>query len=100
MSITTVCRDGWNVSTTSTSGIDGVILGVFKLHRINGRHLFQYGSANGKKFECSDDAWAYALDRGYLQPFVHEWCLKCRKVHYFMGSRSGWCPDHKEFTGN
>lgn len=93
--MTTVTNEGWNVSTTTGSGIDGAILSVFKIKR-NGR--FQYGDANGKQFPSSDAAFQYALDKGYLQQFVTPWCRKCRKLHTFLGKKSGFCNVHNEFV--
>lgn len=87
----TVTRDGWGVSCTTGSGIEGAILKVYKHHKRPGglRYrdgapipfsgiIFQQGDAYGLRFPSADAAWAYALEHGYLQPFYpRAWEAPC-----------------------
>jgi hypothetical protein len=90
----TVTRDGWGVSTTSPvekDGVSGVELHVYKFP-YQDRVLLQKGDGYGKWFKNSEQAWKWALEHGYLQPFVHSWCPEHRTMHTFMGQRTGFCP--------
>ena len=69
--MTTVTRDNWNVSCT-VPGMNGepCVLNVFQFIRREGkRDLFKQGDSYGKVFSCSDEAFAWALVHGYLQPY-------------------------------
>ncbi len=97
-----VTNDGWNVSCHSGTGIDGVILHVFKfilpLDRDYSKQKMRKGEADGLRFKTGEEARQYAYERGYLKPFVHAWCPKCRELHTFLGKRSGFCDKHRVFT--
>lgn len=113
----TVTHDGWSVSVTTGSRINGAILNVCKQtpraagprRDATGRVIplsmihFRYGQDNGKVFPSSDAAFAYALERGYLTQFVAPWCRHCRVRHRSeFGDRPGrtsWCPTRQEFVG-
>lgn len=96
----TVTRDRWNVSFQTGTNIDGVILHVFKMREDlpSGRRVvFQNGDANGKRFATDAEAKQYALDHGYVMPFVTAQCPHCKVVHTFLGHRSGWCDVTGQF---
>lgn len=97
--MTLVTNDGWSVSYTSGTGIDGVILKVFKFLTVGGNQYakMRRGEADGLRFKNTDEATRYAHERGYLKPFVHAWCPRCQTRHTFLGKRSGFCPKHKVF---
>ena len=98
--MTTVTRGNWSVSTETGSKMQGTVLNVFKHHTINGRWVMQPGDANGKKFPTKEEAFAYALDHGYLQEHVRRvWCPGCRVLHTFMGKGSSFCPVQSKFIG-
>jgi hypothetical protein len=103
---TTVTYGGWGVSYTSGSGIDGVILNVYKDYpdlpnEWGGLGRFRYGDHHGRRFDTMEQARDFALERGYLQPFVRGVvCQRCRVVHRSpFGDkpenerpRTSWCP--------
>ena len=92
-----VTRDGWSVSYTTGSGIDGVRLSVCRFPEGLGGRILR-GDADGKKFETQEDAEQYAYEHGYLQKPVKPWCPRCRVRHTFLGKRSAFCQEHKIFT--
>lgn len=97
-----VTNDGWGVSFTSGTDIDGVILHVYKfilpLDGDYSKQKMRRGEADGLRFNNIEEAQQYAYERGYLAPFVHPWCPKCRVMHTFLGKRSGFCQEHGIFT--
>lgn len=92
----TVTANGWNVSALTCSYEKGAQLSVFKLRGAK----FQYGEGNGRRFETSEAAFAWALEHGYLEIFRTAWCRHCRTAHTFLGRRSGFCQDLGIFTSN
>ncbi len=63
----TCTQDNWNVGTMSGGDIDGVLLQPFKgFFRGKARRAECYG----KRFDSSDEAFAYALEHGYTQEHV------------------------------
>lgn len=67
----TVTRDNWSVSCT-VPGMNGepCTLNVFKFIRRDGKpDLFKKGEGYGKVFNNSEEAFAWALVHGYLQPY-------------------------------
>jgi len=91
----TVTAGDWAVSTTTSSHQSGVELHTFKLRGAK----IQKGEGYGRRFETTDQAVAWALEHGYLEPFVTAWCRHCRTAHTLLGRRSGHCPDLHVFTG-
>ena len=73
----TVTQDNWGVSTMSGDGLPKVILQVYRTYlfpeRIGTREYTKIalGDANGKSFDTTDQAFAYALERGYLKPYYN-----------------------------
>lgn len=53
------------VSTTSGTGIDGVILNV----HISGTFPLRHCEGHGKRFANVDDADAYCLAKGYIREY-------------------------------
>jgi hypothetical protein len=90
----TVTHRDWSVSTTST-GSGFVTLHVF---RIKGRKIAK-GEGYGRTFPTHESAMTFALEHGYLEPFVTAWCRHCRQAHTFLGRRSGFCHTLGVFTG-
>lgn len=90
----TVARDGWSVSTTTGSGIEGAVLHVRKRRgdRMPG------GDHDGRIFPSSDAAFAWAFEHGYTEVFRTAWCRHCRQAHTFLGRRSGFCQALGIFT--
>lgn len=93
----TVTRDGWSVSTETSSVYQGARLNVFKFYGPNDRKV-RYAEADGLMFKTSAAAFAYALEKGYLEPFVTPWCRHCRQLHTFLNRKSGFCPTLHVFT--
>jgi len=60
----TVTQGKWGVSVESGSGKP--TLHTYKFTK-TGKLI--KGEGYGKKFDTSDDAWAYALEHGYIQPW-------------------------------
>lgn len=60
----TVTRDKWGVSVTTGDGRP-----TLHTYRFTKTGRLIKGEGYGKKFDTSDDAWAYALERGYIQPW-------------------------------
>jgi hypothetical protein len=100
----TVTRDGWGVSAShprydkNSNMLPGATLHVYKLREVpdpsceSGRRtIFQHGEGHDRVFESSDAAFAWALARGYLQPYYRRvWCRKHRRLHTFLGRPSGF----------
>lgn len=97
---TAVTRGDWSVGCTyprydsQFNLLPGVILSICKL-RDGGK--FQYGEGNGRVFPNTEQAYNWAFEHGFLQPFVTSWCRHCRVKHTFLGKPSGFCPVRKEF---
>ena len=64
----TVTNGEWCVSTTSGTGIKGVILSVFKVIS-NNPYKIRYGDHNGKQFNTIEEADAFNLKHGYTKTF-------------------------------
>jgi len=90
----TVTRDGWGVSTQSTSEAPGVILYTYKWRP---GLMLQKGAGYRRRFVNREKAYQWALEHGYLQEHKIGWCPWCRERHYFLGKKSGWCPVKKKF---
>ena len=61
--------NGWSVSATSGTGINGSILHVYKHHQVSNGSLWQYGQANGLQFADSAAAFQYASEHGYTHQY-------------------------------
>lgn|SRR5262245_36417644 len=94
----TTTRDGWGVSCMSGNGEH--VLHVYKLRPKDGREfaLHQHGDGDGRRFPSSDAAFAWALEHGYLQPYVVPWCRHCRVQHTFLRRKSGFCDVRGTFV--
>lgn len=101
----TVTRGDWGVSVTTGAGIVGAVLNVYRF-RSNGRplpgHKMIKGDAYGRPFPTQEDAFRFALERGYTQPYVIPYCRHCRVRHRSQissrGRRTSWCPARGEFA--
>lgn len=91
MAIKTVTQDGWGVSVTSGGPSNDHVLHVYRFPVKSKPALMQKGDAYGMIFPSDEVAFAYALEHGYLKPFVTAWCSKCRVLHTFLGRKSGFC---------
>lgn len=96
-----VTKDGWGVSYTTESGVEGVRLSVYKFP-MNWKmgKPYRKGELDGRRYSSVEEASQAALDHGYLQRVVNCWCLKCRTLHTFLGKKSSFCPVHKFFNGS
>lgn len=101
----TVTQGRWSVSVTTGTGIEGAILNVAR-HFEPGRdgvsrYIIAKGDADGMLFASSDEARAFAFERGYTQPYVSAWCDRCRVRHTTIcgKGRSGFCHKHGVFVG-
>jgi hypothetical protein len=74
----TVTWGNWSVSVTTGSRSDGAVLSVVRHYdpstargRAMGvnRYKMAYGELNGVRFATSEEAWAAALARGYIQTY-------------------------------
>ena len=92
----TVTQGDWNVSVMTEGNRPGARLSVFKSNRSTSKTMFARGDHDGRVFPTSEEAFSFALDRGYLQIFRTGWCQHCREQHTFLGKKSGFC--HKTST--
>ena len=84
----TVTTPQWSVSACTSYHSVGAVLSVFRgFHKGRPR----YGDHNGRTFPTSEDAFAFALEHGYLQPYRVGFCALCRRQHWFCGGRMGNC---------
>lgn len=70
-------QPGIGVSYHSGSGIDGVILHVYRCYdnltnSLGGRGRFKNADCHGKRFNTIDEATDFCLKRGYLMPFYRK----------------------------
>ena len=83
----TVSSKNWSVGGMSGTDIDGHVFQPFRI--INNK--IHEGSQYGRKFETSEEMWAFALLYGYLEEhFRRSWCGTCKKVHSYLDRD---CPD-------
>lgn len=91
--VKSVTRDNWSVSTISGRHPGSVVLSVRRTGMLGKETLHIEGDADGRRFPTVAAAFAYALDRGYLQPHVRRvWCRACRCQHTSGGKASAFCP--------
>lgn len=97
----------WSVSVTTGSGISGARLNVTRHLEPSRdavtRFVMLRGDADGRMFATSEEAFAYAHDRGYGERFETPWCTTCRVRHttqYGTGPvrRSAYCPVRQATT--
>lgn len=97
MAQTTVTRDRWSVSVTSSSAAPGYTLHTFRMYGPRESRVWR-GEGYGRTFTTRDAAWSWAREHGYLEPYVVAWCRHCRQRHAFLGRRSGFCQTLGVFT--
>ena len=100
----------WCVATSSDWGSGPCILHVHRTRDLpnkwGGRGVSHYGDANGLRFNSSEEAWAFALSRGYLQYFVRKNHpvlnpKKCYEMRCILRKKAGdprWWSDEKRAT--
>ena len=78
-----VTQDDWAVSCTTGYSIDGAILHVHRF-RVHGKDLSfalkMRGNGDGRLFPSKEDAWQWALDHGYLQPYFTSPDIRMRRL--------------------
>ena len=95
--IKTVTQGNWGVSVTTGGNIMGAVLHVYQWVKrgANGEIMpdskMRRGDAYGKVFDTTEQAYAFALEHGYLQEFRRGVCPHCREYHYFLGTKSSFC---------
>lgn len=75
-----VTNDTHSVSLTTGTGIEGAILNVARHVRFGDRYVIQHASHNGLLFASSDEAWQFALERGYIVEYFTSPELRARRV--------------------
>lgn len=82
--------NGWSVSCTTGTGIDGAKLSVAKMRehmsedyrrRSGFSFAIQRGDGDGRLFKTIEDAWEWSRQHGYLEPYCVPWCRDCRQIH-------------------
>ena len=69
----TVSRGRWGATFETSSEFQGVRLLVYIIERCTGGVcLIRNGDGYGKNFKTMEDAEAYALEHGYIQPYFRK----------------------------
>lgn len=78
--VITVTNGGWSVSTVNNAG-PGFRLNVHRQRVLSDRVRYQRADHDGRFFWTRDEASAFALERGYLQPFRKAKHATFRRTH-------------------
>ena len=75
-----VTNDGWSVSVTTGSHIEGAVLSLTKSPVCSGR-ASRTGDWNKRVFPTSNEAFQFALERGYLTEYINADVAFAKKVY-------------------